>query len=303
MRISRRSLRKGLVVVGCLVAAPSVGYVAFGSVSMLLGCALHLWSKGCLEQNRRLITAGPYRYTRNPFYVSNLLIDAGMVFVIGQWWVGALYGLAWWVAYRDTIDQEEATLASLFPDTYPRYVEAVPRLFPNGLVMPEEEVLGYFSFDNDGLARGREYARLLGIVIGPLAILAAALLRRDGFEILDSSREGALAFCLLVPVLWVWKLALADVFQRPETRLVPMLGARAWLVLLLILAGLSLSSWHGWAALLPLLWIGLLGLDHVADRRRPPVIGETATWPRRAFVSLGSTLTLLGLAVVTWGGA
>jgi len=274
-----------------------------GGTLMLLGCALHLWSKGCLEQNRRLITAGPYRFTRNPFYLSNLFIDAGMLFVIGQPIVAVVYAVAWWLAYRDTIDQEEETLAALFPEDYARYVRAVPRLFPTGRSMPVEEVVGHFSLDNDGLARGREYARLVGIAIGPLAIVAAALLRTEGAAILSPSGEGALAFCVAVPVLWIWKLALADVYKRPETRLVSALGARTWLVGSLIVVAILLFTWRDWAALLPLLWLGLLALDHFADRRRPALLKETAIWSRRAFVSVGSTLALVGLAVVTWGAA
>ena len=58
VRISRRSLRKGLVLVGCLVGAPVPVGLLIGGTLMLLGCALHLWSKGCLEQNRRLIMSG-----------------------------------------------------------------------------------------------------------------------------------------------------------------------------------------------------------------------------------------------------
>ena len=78
MRIRRRSLRKFLAVLGCVVATVSYPAAMVGGLLMLAGSGVHLWSKGCLQQNLRLTTAGPYRWTRNPFYLANLLIDLGL---------------------------------------------------------------------------------------------------------------------------------------------------------------------------------------------------------------------------------
>ena len=103
MRIRRRSLRKGLVAVGCLVGQVSFPAAALGGVSIGLGAALHLWSKGCLEQNRRLTRAGPYRFTRNPFYLANGLVDLGLCWVIGSPWLAMIYWPIWWLSYRETI--------------------------------------------------------------------------------------------------------------------------------------------------------------------------------------------------------
>ena len=134
MRIGRRNLRKGLLAVGCVLGAPSAVGLGLGGALILLGAFLHLWSKGCLEQNRRLITAGLHRYVRIPS-LSNALIDGGMCLVIGVAWIGLPFALLW-SAYRNTIEGEEQTLGSLFPDEYPRYKAAVPRLFPNGRAWP-----------------------------------------------------------------------------------------------------------------------------------------------------------------------
>jgi len=134
--------------VGCLIGTPGFATAAAGGALITFGCILHLWSKGCLEQNRRLITAGPYRFSRNPFYLANLFIDLGTCFVIGQIWVGIIYLVLWALAYRDTIEGEEAKLAALFPGQFERYVSFVPRLFPNGGVFPAADVTGHFSFRN-----------------------------------------------------------------------------------------------------------------------------------------------------------
>ena len=98
MRVGRRNLRKGLLAVGCVLGAPSAGGLVLGGILIVLGGALHLWSKGCLEQNRRLITAGPYRYVRNPFYLSNALIDGGLCVVIGVVWIGVAFAVLWSLA-------------------------------------------------------------------------------------------------------------------------------------------------------------------------------------------------------------
>ncbi|MCR9096168.1 MAG: isoprenylcysteine carboxylmethyltransferase family protein [bacterium] len=270
MRIGRRNLRKGLLAVGCVLGAPSTGGLVAGGALIALGGALHLWSKGCLEQNRRLITAGPYRYVRNPFYLANALIDAGLCVVVGVVWIAALFAVLWLLAYRDTIDGEERKLADLFPDEYPRYVAAVPRLVPNGSAWPRAAVTGHFSWDNDGLARGQEYARLVGIALGPAVVVAGAVLRRDGVEVFASGNEVRLASFVALPSLWVWKLAIAEAFRRPESALVGTAFARSGrLALAAGLVGLALWLAPDQAplAILAAGWAGLALLDEFAARR------------------------------------
>ena len=130
MRIGRRNLRKGLVAIGCLIGQVTLPAAAWGGVLIGLGGGLHCWSKGCLTQNRRLTTAGPYRFTRNPFYLANLLIDLGLCLVIGRAWLAALFVVLWAIAYRDTIADEEERLAELFGEEYARYRARVPRFWP-----------------------------------------------------------------------------------------------------------------------------------------------------------------------------
>lgn len=288
LRPGRRSLRKGLVAVGCLVGQPEPGSTALGLVAIALGSALHLWSKGCLEQNRRLTTAGPYRWTRNPFYLANGLIDLGICCVIGRPWIAALYLPLWWIAYRDTIAREERRLASLFPEAFAAYRAAVPRLLPTGRRLPAVQARGRFRLDNDALARGAEYARLLGIWIAPAAIWAAERLREDGLALLDEGRGGLRAMLLAVPAAWILKLALAETFRRPETPLLPApRSPRGRGRLLVALAGVV------WLAAGPLpelalaaaLWLGIAWLDGLGEMRRAPL--QPATRAGESDVSLG----------------
>ena len=221
MGLRRRSLRKGLIAVGCLVGSPGSPAAAIGVVLISMGAVLHFISKGYLEQNRRLTTAGPYRFSRNPFYLANALIDLGLVLVIGLLWLGLVYGVLFAIAYRDTIAREERHLLALFPDEMPAYRATVPALFPTGRSWPQARATGRFSLANPALAEGREYARLLGIALAPGVLWAAATIRTEGWGLLGSDRATALAWILLLPVGWIVKLGLAEALRRPETRLLP----------------------------------------------------------------------------------
>ena len=299
MRVDRRNLRKGLLAAGFMLGAPTAVGLASGLPLIALGCALHFWSKGCLEQNRRLITAGPYRFVRNPFYLANALIDAGLCVVIAQTWIAVLFAVLWAFAYRDTIAREEGHLAEIFPDEYPRYAATVPRLFPTGARWSASDVVGAFSLDNDGLARGQEYARLLGIAIGPAVVVAGALLRRVGRDLLTPEYEWALAFIVGLPVVWVVKLAVAEAFRRPESALLGVdLGSGARWACVVGSAGLAL-------ALVPVLptfapvaagWCGLALLDTLAARRAP-VDAARSRWRYHGPAVAGSTLACVALVI------
>lgn len=228
MRVRRRNLRSGLVAVGCLVAdaGPPVSradVVRFASAALLLvaGSLLHFWAKGCLEQNQRLVTAGPYRFSRNPFYLANGLIDFGLCLLIGRVAVAVPFVLLWWLAYRETIAGEEARLRGLFPEAFDRYFAAVPRLIPNGRALPRDEAVGRFRLDNPALARGSEYARILGVAVAAATIVAWDWIRANGTAVFAAEQTAGLGVVLLVPVAWVGKLALAELFRRPETALAP----------------------------------------------------------------------------------
>ena len=304
MAIDRRYLRRILIGVGCLVAEPAPALVVASLPLFAAGGALHLWSKGCLEQNRRLTTAGPYRFTRNPFYLANALVDGATCLVIGQWWVAVVFALLWWATYRETIEGEERTLAALFPDAFPAYRARVPRLLPTGRGLAVEEAAGGFAWSNPGLAEGQEYARLLGIALGPLAIGAASLIRQEGWALLDPARGTALAGLALLPALWIVKLALADVFRRPGQSLVPIARSQAARIGLAIGCAASTvpaAAWRPWLAVWPALWAALALLD--AFRARRLARGATArrevepgVWRYARNVALGS----VALVCVTW---
>jgi hypothetical protein len=301
LRIRRRSLRKLLIAVGCIVANVDLQEASIGGLLLFGGSLVHLWSKGCLEQNRSLTTAGPYRWTRNPFYFANLLIDLGLCFVIGRVWVAALYLPIWWFSYRETIRREEQRLQVLFPETYPDYQASVPLLIPTGRGLSTAQAEGDFSWQNPALARGAEYARMVGVWLAPGIIWAAEILRVERLAVVDESNALSLGLIVLLPSAWVVKLALAETFRRPETAILPF-GSRPIFrhcVSILLVAAAILEG-HLWAVSLPALWIVLLLLDRLGRSR----VGgakrlERADWPYFRWIALVSITSYGVLAAMT----
>jgi protein-S-isoprenylcysteine O-methyltransferase Ste14 len=87
-------------------------------------------------QNRRihaddLVTDGLFAHCRNPLYVGNVLILAGLFFVHGSPWVLGL-GLGFFLfAYLAITLAEEAFLAGRFGGEYVDYMRRVPRFLPD----------------------------------------------------------------------------------------------------------------------------------------------------------------------------
>lgn len=300
MRIRRRSLRKLLIAVGCAVGTLDLRASAIGGFLILTGSALHFWSKGCLEQNRRLTTAGPYRWTRNPFYLANLLIDVGLCCVIGRWWVPVLFLPIWWICYRETIEREEARLLELFPAEFPDYVRSVPAMIPTGRRLPRDRAQGHFSWQNDALARGSEYARLLGVGLAPGAIWAGELLRRERMSVFAEQNSLALGMLALLLSAWVVKLALAETFRRPATALLPFfspLMLRLGISVVLVSTAIYFRSL--WAVSLPATWCWLMALDRLGESRVDQAdIGNGRAWRYFPAIASGSLVTFTCVAAL-----
>ncbi|HJV98881.1 MAG TPA: isoprenylcysteine carboxylmethyltransferase family protein [Arthrobacter sp.] len=107
-----------------------------GAGLVLAGVGLNVWalaerrrrSAGPFELERpeALVASGPYAVTRHPMYVGWWLIQLGAGTVAGSAWVLALLPAELLVEHRAVLG-EEATLAELFPQSYPGYAERVPR--------------------------------------------------------------------------------------------------------------------------------------------------------------------------------
>ena len=74
-----------------------------------------------------LITDGPYRFSRNPIYVSMTLLYAGLAFLLGNGWVLILAVPVLLVMDLWVVRREERHLEAKFGEDYRRYKAAVRR--------------------------------------------------------------------------------------------------------------------------------------------------------------------------------
>lgn len=111
---------------------------AFGLTVVALGEALRLWGVAAAgpETRRRsrvvtrLVTHGPFAWTRNPLYFGNFFIWTGFSLIAGlQWFVPIAAGV-FALEYTPIVCYEEAVLEATFGDEYLRYKRRTPRWLP-----------------------------------------------------------------------------------------------------------------------------------------------------------------------------
>ena len=122
-------------------ANPSAAWDRFvywpGWALIVAGIALALWSALAFRAARTtiiprqrpsaLVEAGPYRFSRNPIYVADLVILAGWCLVLGAPLAVVLVVPFWWVLERRFILPEEAVLAEDLGQPYLDYKARVRR--------------------------------------------------------------------------------------------------------------------------------------------------------------------------------
>jgi len=80
---------------------------------------------------RDLVTDGIYSHVRNPMYLGNLLIAAGICLMYGSPWLYAGVFPFFVLVYISIVAEEERFLASKFGEGYEDYCRSVPRFWPN----------------------------------------------------------------------------------------------------------------------------------------------------------------------------
>jgi protein-S-isoprenylcysteine O-methyltransferase Ste14 len=74
-----------------------------------------------------LVTNGPYRFSRNPMYVSFAALYIAVTLLINSWWPMALLPVVFIAVRRAVVAREERYLASAFPAEYAAYCQRVRR--------------------------------------------------------------------------------------------------------------------------------------------------------------------------------
>jgi hypothetical protein len=258
---NRGGLRTYLIAIALLAGRTTPGWIAAGTPLLLIGIALHLWTKGCLHQEREVSAGGPYRFVRHPFYLANLFLDFGIA-LMGGWWPLLAAFAPWWLwIYLPTMREEEARMVELFGDAYRQYARSVPLLIPYRAPRPPAE--GGFSWSNGNLWR-TEFPRAFRFLSYPLMFFLAYRLRIRGWDFLSPAFADVLAASGCVALVAVGK-DFRRHFKHARRILPAWMSADAFRFVPLIGIAVAISVGLQWVAVLLL----PVQIAVVLDRRLP----------------------------------
>jgi protein-S-isoprenylcysteine O-methyltransferase Ste14 len=113
--------------------------ILIGALLVFLTAALRTWAAAYLRTSvvhdtaqhaEALVADGPFRYTRNPLYLANLPMGAGIRALAS--WVGFIFlVLANWLFVYRLIFREEEALLQTQGESYRAYCRSVPRFWPS----------------------------------------------------------------------------------------------------------------------------------------------------------------------------
>jgi len=163
-------------------ARPSLGSLCGGFAVVVLGEAIRFWGVSIAGSETRttgtvggtyLITTGPFAYVRNPLYVGNMLLYAGvgiMSMALFPWL--PLVAVLWFVVqYTLIVLQEEEYLAGHFGETYAEYRRNVHRFLPRVTPYRDASPAPKRVSVAEGLASERRTLQAIGLVTLMLIVL------------------------------------------------------------------------------------------------------------------------------------
>ncbi|MBF0409609.1 MAG: isoprenylcysteine carboxylmethyltransferase family protein [Candidatus Riflebacteria bacterium] len=158
-----------------LRAKPRSIFLFAGLPLIIAGECLRVWALRHIGPTTRtreicadlIVTSGPYRFSRNPLYLANLLKIAGITIAAGDVLSGILIMLFYALEFVSLIRFEEDFLASRFPIQFNRYKKLVPVFFPTGRYL--EEVKEPQWSIKDAIISERKTFMSTGIILSILA--------------------------------------------------------------------------------------------------------------------------------------
>ena len=129
------------LIVMLIYAEPTIQSMVSGFIIALLGELLRLWGVSiCGSETRttgnvgatHLVTEGPFGYVRNPLYVGNILMYAGLGIMANALmpWLPFVVIFYFVIQYYLIVTREEDHLKVAFADEYAVYMQNVPRFIP-----------------------------------------------------------------------------------------------------------------------------------------------------------------------------
>jgi len=110
-----------------------------------------------------LVTDGIFGHVRNPMYLGNLLIAAGICLMYGSLWVVAGVFPLFLFIYISIVTAEERFLAAKFGETFESYCREVPRFLPR--LRGVAETFGNYQFNWRRVVK-KEYGTTCGLLAG-----------------------------------------------------------------------------------------------------------------------------------------
>ena len=110
---------------------------------------------------QRLVTYGPFAWSRNPLYNGNFLVWVGFVAISGVFWFLPIAVLLFAVEYTLIVRYEEGVLESIFGDEYLAYKARTPRWIPRRPAVGSDGERSYAEAWRSELSTFLQYAVLI----------------------------------------------------------------------------------------------------------------------------------------------
>ncbi|MHB8622059.1 MAG: methyltransferase family protein [Sulfuricaulis sp.] len=102
-----------------------------GFVVSLFGEAIQLWSFAALVKNAQLTARGPYVLVRNPMYLGRFFLILGVVLLLDNPYVAAVYVVLYYFYMVNRVQREETRLLGILGQPYRDYCAQVNRFLPS----------------------------------------------------------------------------------------------------------------------------------------------------------------------------
>jgi protein-S-isoprenylcysteine O-methyltransferase Ste14 len=112
-----------LEVTGAIVAGAGLAIAAWAMSTFVLSGTTIMPN----QPASTLVVHGPYRYSRNPMYVSLTLLYVGLVLITRTWWALPLLPVVLVMLYHAVVAREERYLGTEFGEAYTDYTRRVRR--------------------------------------------------------------------------------------------------------------------------------------------------------------------------------
>ncbi len=159
----------------CLaLAKPTWKSIILGTALSLVGLLVRAWASGHLKKEKELAVSGPYRFSRNPLYLGNLILGLSLAVGANSLIVFIIFAVYFLAFYPVIILAERERMKKLFPEKYKEYIKHVPLFFPWRKPLAAGDDV---RFDWSLYIRNREYRALLGGAVYWLILSARIILK------------------------------------------------------------------------------------------------------------------------------